>query len=444
MNKDFLPDWLPAVLVRDVRQVLRSPKYLVVALVVMGLLVLNAPSDSPTETLSFMLGLSTLLGCLVVPLRMGLVVEAETRVPGLNFIRLTRLGSWRVVWGMWLSGALQVLVLAALMFGALLWLRPAGELRAAEWLPYVLMVSQGWLLVALAQAFCKADSGVRILWFLVAFLMVQVEGIWLGEELRRFPDAATCAPLLLVLLLAHGVMMLTFLAEARRPYAHPAENCSVAVRWLSLGAVLLLVGVMLCGGESVFCGEVAAWACCFVLLMACWGLLYPVPSVDGALAGASRRGLWGAALWLVAAVGICALALLPLFREVGYEALGGLWVFAAAGDSLAGPALWLAYAYFWVALAVCLLALALLCQALRRRLGAIVFLVALTAEGTLYGWLMLGVPQSLPWGELLPLLPCPDLLVRLPATAYLLLLLGVKVLWLAALLGGFYALSRRK
>lgn len=126
MNKDFLPDWLPAVLVRDVRQLLRSPKYLVVALVVMGLLVLNAPSDSPTETLSFMLWMSTLLGCLVVPLRVGLVVEAETRAPGLNFIRLTRLGSWRVVWGQWLSGALQVLVLAGLMFGVMLWLRPGG------------------------------------------------------------------------------------------------------------------------------------------------------------------------------------------------------------------------------------------------------------------------------------------------------------------------------
>ena len=93
--------------------------------------------------------------------------------------------------------------------------------------------------------------------------------------------------------------------------------------------------------------------------------------------------------------------------------------------------------------AVCLLALALLCQAVRR-LGAILFLVGLTAEGTLCGWLMLGVPPGLPWGELLPLLPGPDLLVRLPATAYLLILLGVKVLWLAALLGGFYALSRRK
>ena len=193
MTKDFLPDWLPAVLVRDVRQLLRSPKYLVVALVVLVLLALSVRPDEPGESLSFMLGLATLLGCLVVPLRMGLVVEAETRVPGLNFIRLTRLGPWRVVWGMWLSGALQVLVLAGIMFGVLLWLRPAGELRAAEWLPYVLVVSQGWLLVALAQAFCKADSGVRILWFLVAFLMVQVEGLWLGEELRRFPDAATCA-----------------------------------------------------------------------------------------------------------------------------------------------------------------------------------------------------------------------------------------------------------
>lgn len=444
MNKDFLPDWLPAVLVRDVRQVLRSPKYLVVALVVLVLLTLNVRTGAPTESPTFTLSMATLLGCLVVPLRMGLVVEAETRVPGLNFIRLTRLGSWRVVWGMWLSGALQVLVLAALMFAVLLWLRPAGELRAAEWLPYVLVVSQGWLLVALAQAFCKADGGVRILWFLVAFLMVQVEGIWLGKSLGSCPDASACAPQLVVVLLAHGVMMLTFLAEARRPYALLAENCSVAVRWLSLGAVVLLAGVMLCGGESVFCAQVAVWSCCFVLLMACWGLLHPVPSVDGALAGASLRGLWGAALWLVAAVGVCALALVPLFMVAGYEALGGLWVFAAAGDSLAGPVLWLAYAYFWVALAVCLLALALLCQAVRRRLGAIVLLVALTAEGTLYGWLMLGVPQSLPWGELLPLLPCPDLLVRLPATAYLLLLLGVKVLWLVALLGGFYALSHRK
>lgn len=444
MNKDFLPDWLPSVLVRDVRQLLRSPKYLVVALVVMGLMVLNVDPGAPKETLGFMLSMATLLGCLVVPLRVGLVVEAETRAPGLNFIRLTRLGPWRVVWGMWLSGALQVLVLAALMFGVLLWLRPAGELQVAEWLPYVLVVSQGWLLVALAQSFCKADSGVRILWFLSAFFMVQVETIWLSESLGSCPDASACAPQLGVVVLAHGVMMLTFLAEARRPYAHPAENCLVAVRWLSLGAVLLQTGVMLCGGESVFCGWVAAWACFYVLLMACWGLLYPVPSVDGALAGASRRGLWGAALWLVAAAGICALALVPLFMVAGYEALSGLWVFAAAGDSLAGPALWLAYVYFWVALAVCLLALALLCQAVRR-LGAIVFLVGLTAEGTLYGWwLMLGLPGSLPWGELLPLLPSPDLLVRLPATAYLLLMLGVKVLWLAALLGGFYALSRRK
>lgn len=443
MNKDFLPDWLPAVLVRDVRQLLRSPKYLVAALVVLVLLALNVRPDEPAESRAFGLSMATLLGCLVVPLRMGLVVEAETRAPGLNFIRLTRLSSWRVVWGMWLSGALQVLVLAGLMFAVMLWLRPAGELRPAEWLPYVLVVSQGWLFVALAQAFCKADGGVRILWFITAFLMQQVEAIWLGKSLGSCPDASACTPQLVVVLLAHGVMMLTFLAEARRPYALLAENCSVAVRWLSLGAVLLLAGVMLCGGESVFCGRVAAWGCCFVLLMACWGLLCPVPSVDGALAGVSRRGLWGSALWLVAAVGICALALVPLFMVAGYEALSGLWVFAAAGDSLAGAALWLAYAYFWVALAVCLLALALLCQAVRR-LGAIVFLVGLTAEGTLYGWLMLGVPQSLPWGELLPLLPCPDLLVRLPATAYLLFLLGVKVLWLAALLGGVYALSRRK
>ncbi len=443
MNKDFLPDWLPSVLVRDVRQLLRSPKYLVVALVVMGLMVLNVDPGAPKETLGFMLSMATLLGCLVVPLRVGLVVEAETRAPGLNFIRLTRLGPWRVVWGMWLSGALQVLVLAALMFGVLLWLRPAGELRVAEWLPYVLVVSQGWMLVALAQAFCKADSGVRILWFLAAFLMVQVESIWLAESLGSCPDASACASQLGVVLLAHGVMMLTFLAEARRPYAYPAENCLVAVRWLSLGAVALLTGVMLCGGESVFCGRVAAWACFFVLLMACWGLLYPVPSVDGALAGASRRGLWGAALWLVAAAGVCALALVPLFMEVGYAVLSWLWGFGAAGDSLAGPALWLAYAYFWVALAACLLALALLCQAVRR-LGAIVFLVGGMSEGILYDVVRLSVPLAYPWGELLPLLPGPDLLVRLPATAYLLLLLGVKVLWLAALLGGFYALSRRK
>ena len=50
MNKDFLPDWLPAVLVRDVRQVLRSPKYLVVALVVLVLLALNVRPDEPASS----------------------------------------------------------------------------------------------------------------------------------------------------------------------------------------------------------------------------------------------------------------------------------------------------------------------------------------------------------------------------------------------------------
>ena len=85
--------------------------------------VLPVPKEQRTamrwEKMAAFLGIAVvLLGCLVVPLRVGLVVEAETRAPGLNFIRLTRLGSWRVVWGQWLSGALQVLVLAGLMIGS--------------------------------------------------------------------------------------------------------------------------------------------------------------------------------------------------------------------------------------------------------------------------------------------------------------------------------------
>lgn len=433
MSKDFLPDWLPAVVVRDWRQVLRSPLYL---LGVLAMLLLGGAGAVPdgSDPGVFMM-MMRLLVCLLVPVRVGMLTEAEARAQGGCFIRLTRLGAWRVVWGMWLSGALQVLLLAAVLFGGMLLLRPAGALRPSDWLPFVLVVSQGWLLVALCQAFYAAGGAVRVGCFLVALFGVGVEGLWLGEELRHFPDAATCGWPLLGLLLVHGVMLLTFLAEARRPYLHPAEQCSVAVRWLSLLAFALPAGGMLCGAESVFCGRMATWACVFVLTMACWGLVHPVHSVDGGLVHGARRGLWGGALWLVAAVGLCAV-------------VESTFLLGQHGEVLA--AAWLLYGYFWLGLAVCLLVPGLVCQ-VARRMAPMLFVLLLLVEYTACGLVLAqgAMGYDVSWWELLPLPPLGleammgAAALPAPPPESLLPLLGVKLLWLALLLGGFFALSRR-
>ena len=95
--KDCIPDWLPPALVKDWRQMLRSPLFmlglLALGLLSFGFLLLPAGEvlDWTCDLPFAMMG--TVVLCGLVPARVSQAVEAETKNPGTNFIRLTPLSS---------------------------------------------------------------------------------------------------------------------------------------------------------------------------------------------------------------------------------------------------------------------------------------------------------------------------------------------------------------
>ena len=138
MKNDIFPDWLPPALVKDWRQMLRSPLYLlgVLAAVLVALMVtLRSVGEDVRDVEGFWL-LQGLLLCCMVPARVGLAVETELKNAGGVFLRLTPLSSRQVVWGTWFSGMVQVLLLALLAIPLVI--LQLGAFQGAE------LVAQAW------------------------------------------------------------------------------------------------------------------------------------------------------------------------------------------------------------------------------------------------------------------------------------------------------------
>ena len=304
--KDCIPDWLPPALVKDWRQMLRTPLFML-GLLALGLLsfgFLRVPANEMLRQehyISFVM-MGAVVLCGLVPVRVGQAVEAETKNPGTNFIRLTPLSSWQVVWGTWLSGAVQVAMLALLVLPLVavrLGSAPAGQEGlhlAAHLLLLVLLVLQGWTMVALAQASSALPTVLRL--FALLTLLGYIVGIdaSLLELLLGNATLGAFASVFLLTVASHVVMLLALLAEARRQYAHPAEDCVTAVRWLSMlavvlyGAALLLNQAGLLGDYSWAC---YGWAVWFVLGMAVWEVLHPVIGSHRGLLISGKSGMWG-------------------------------------------------------------------------------------------------------------------------------------------------------
>ncbi len=123
-RNDF-PTWLPAMLVKELRQGLRARAFvgaLVLYQVAMALVVVAGVADA-SSTFNFLQGaywgvLGVVL-LVVTPLRAitGLQAEIESRT--VDLLLLTRLNAWRIVAGKWLSLVTQavLLVVASLPYG---------------------------------------------------------------------------------------------------------------------------------------------------------------------------------------------------------------------------------------------------------------------------------------------------------------------------------------
>lgn len=469
--RDVLPDWLPPAMVKDWRQMLRSPLYLlgVLACALLGGMVLLHAAEgedafAPFRYYDKFLMLGAVLLCGVVPARVSLAVAAEVRVAAVNFVRLTPLSSRQVVWGTWLSGMAQalLLVLCALpLVGMCLCQVPSESLGGAVVLHGVmlaLLLAQAGAMIAAAQATAMLPPLARVVGAFVTFMMVWLVPLDVVRELMAGAAAGWWRVLLHVL--ACAVLTLTLLEEARRHYAHPAENCAASARVCSLLALLVYGVLLVCcaGGVLEVAWQAYVWAVVLMAAVAVWDMLHPEGCARGGakavrwLPGVLQQpGMWGGALWFTAAVLLCYVAVVPLvcLQHEQLQVAGDSVMTARALPLMGVPELLLVFGYNLLDVLVALLA-ALLLSSLFPNQRTVAFLGVLVVE--LVAWGMLGVASSLGFADvslvsLLPLLQ-PDGIFGLEdcfrttdwtpeRTVDLYGLLGVKAAWLVLFLGLF-------
>ncbi len=194
---------------------------------------------------------------LLIPLRVGNAVAADTKVKGTNFLQVTPLGSRAIVGGMWLSSFSQVLVAAAFAVPMLLvraHVMPTGN--EADWYGLLYIVLAGAMFSAAHMFIGGLDNFLRFL-LMVPLILVSLNAAACADsDCLRLLDLpwwihvvyAGCAVLITLLLLT----------LARRPYSSPAENGTLSVRALSL-LCLIAAGIAAWGiyatGYSYHPGE---------------------------------------------------------------------------------------------------------------------------------------------------------------------------------------------
>lgn len=454
MKNDIFPDWLPPALVKDLRQMLRSPLYLLGVLAMVGVFtVLMLRQESGAYEFA------AVLLCAVVPARVSMSVASEVRA-GANFMRLTPLSSWQLVWGTWASAMVQVVLLALLLLPAVALCATDGSAGAARhWEMYCsavpCMVIVASVVVALAQATAGAGAPARLL---VGFLVLN--NVVLLPLMGGAFATGQWGENLMWLLAACAVLTVVLLAEARRLFAHPAENCSAALRLCSLLGLVVYAALFVDSNLNDFPAMLGGFAAAggLVLVVALWDALRPVetaPLRKLRLPGLILQpGVSGGAWWLSVSGLICGAALVPL-----------VWIqwlarqFRETEDFPPIPALgWddllMVLAELWVAQLVCLLASVLVCSLVRRR-RLVLFMLLLVVQfvcvqGMDYHLTTDGVSVNV-W-SLMPLLPAEMSWVKMwflptlwdaEVLASLRLLLGVKLAWLVALLVIFARFPRK-
>lgn len=315
-------DFLPPTFVRDWRQLLRSKGYIILLILIYAAAwVILLSHDwaevalkmehayEPVDCMHHGLGSghsghydrcypiydichdmrdlnSLLLFCalgavgLLIPLRVGNAVAADTKVKGTNFLQVTPLGSRAIVGGMWLSAFSQVLVVAALAV-PIIWVRaqvmPTGN--EADWYGLLYIVLAGGMFSAAYMFTGGLDNFLR---FLLMVPLVILGCVCAGDYASSHAFRVLELPGWIHVVHAGGAALITLLllTLAKRPYASPAENNTLPVRVLSL-LCLIAAGIAVWGiyatGYSFHPSESG-------LMLAVWVLV--IAGVFGAMADA--------------------------------------------------------------------------------------------------------------------------------------------------------------
>lgn len=109
-------DWLSPMVVKELRQGLRTRLFGLLMLILHGILIvvtlINSAGDNADDTNWVLQGLSILCLCILLPLRGFSAVADEIHKKTLDMLVLTRLSAVRIVLGKWISIVLQALLVA--------------------------------------------------------------------------------------------------------------------------------------------------------------------------------------------------------------------------------------------------------------------------------------------------------------------------------------------
>lgn len=371
---DF-PGWLPAVLVKELRQALRARGFvglflvfhLVAVIVFWWTIEINSASGL-RETFTWLNGvfwsLLNVVLLLVVPLRGLGSLRQEIDNKTLDLLVLTRLTAWRIVLGKWVA-----LVAQAALF--LLAITPYGVVRyffGSVDLTGDLMLA-GWMFLtgsALA-AVCLWVSGLpkifRVLLPVILFMTFQSFGLasaftaamsgrsGMGRGMR-----APFTSLGLTGICILGLVILVFLGLAVRRIAPPAENHS---KWARLLGLFLLFGAMaLAMGGYPGANKVLAFGFVAVAVISAIELSRDCLPMRPHWAAFSRGRVWrawlgrlllpgwpSASLFAAVVLGMLAVGglLVPSWQPTGTSGLAFAWWLMLAWQALVFPAVLLSF-----------------------------------------------------------------------------------------------------
>jgi len=261
-------DRISPIVVKELRQGLRQPSFVLLFLFlqsVLALAVISALFSVSNATLSsrvnmgnvisgFFFGLFGLSVFVIQPLRALNTLSSEQRDSTIDLLLLTRLDAWRIVFGKWLCLVTQSALLLVAMLPYLMMRYFLGGMNifaelgmlAALFLLGAMMCAAGIGMSAVRSVILRvifAIAGV------IAFLML-FQGFGFMYALSRFSHASGAVGMMMktsdwVMLALGGLLLTAFLTHAFLEFgatriAPPAENRSTRKRLIALAALVVI------------------------------------------------------------------------------------------------------------------------------------------------------------------------------------------------------------
>ena len=352
-TQPYFSDLLPVAMVRSWMQCRRSPLYLLAVAALLALSFLNWEFPEADTALAadklrgIPVGTMLMLVCGLVPLTAGLVVRGD--VGKNNFMRLAPVSSVRMVWGIWLSFAVQAFILAGVYAVSMYFMGfPIGYIMYFS----ILLLAFSCGLIALwmlamsfsGLAFLMTSAGVAGLsmtafgWFyaLIHGGMLFDDYFGAASLLHEFRMPAEFPIYFLLILVPPTVLFLSVMTQARNAYAGPTENL---VLWTRLGGLVSLLssflmpeprGLFAGGIDIVFVGLYFTSAVGPLMMEAVLPVARPCAvraPLPGFPAFLQRPGAMARGVWMLLYIGLGAAGIKSMMPEFGAESMVSLLLF---------------------------------------------------------------------------------------------------------------------